>query len=162
MFVKFLLIPVMHFNLYLLYIGSVLFRTWFIQAPNKSAGYLSRSGILSRQNHFVPGHLVPFFRPGHLVPRSGHLVQSFIMGFNSLMRFCFLFFVCQNLLFKSAIIQENDFDQMHIGKFYHLNCNTMPCRHFNSVNPMCLFVSHKLYTRINNNNIIIILQKNIK
>ena len=36
---------------------------------------------------------------------SGQLVPFFIMGFNSLLRL----FICQNLLFKSAIIQENDF-----------------------------------------------------
>ena len=29
---------------------------------------------------------------------------------------------------------------MHIGKFYHISCNTVLCRLFNSVNPLCLYV----------------------
>ena len=35
----------------------------------------------SRQNHLVPGHLVPFFRPGHLVPRFGSPRPIFYNGF---------------------------------------------------------------------------------
>ena len=29
---------------------------------------------------------------------------------------------------------------MHIGKFYQICCNTVLCRRFSSVNPLCLFV----------------------
>ena len=68
-----------------------------IQTANKPTGYHSGSGTCRAKNRLVPGH-IPFFRPGHLVP-------TFIMGFNSLM----LFFMCQNLLCKSAIRQENNF-----------------------------------------------------
>ena len=35
---------------------------------------------------------------------------------------------------------------MHIGKFYHISCNTLLCRLFNSVNALCLYVC--LYTII--------------
>ena len=64
----------------------------------------------------------------------------------------------QNLLFKSAIRQKMTFDQMHIGKFCHISCNTVLCRLFNCES--IVFVC--IYIRINIIIIIIILQKNIK
>ena len=33
------------------------------------------------------------------------------------------------------------FDQMHIGKFYHISCNTVLCILFNSVNPLYVYIS---------------------
>ena len=96
---------------------------------------------LSRQNHLVSAHLVLFYRPVISYHFSGHLVPSFIMGFNLLM----LFFYVSKLLFKPAIIQEND--QMRIGKFYHISRNAVLFRLFNNVNPLCLYVC--IYT--NNN-----------
>ena len=35
---------------------------------------------------------------------------------------------------------------MHIGKFYHISCNTVLCRLFSSVNPLYLYVC--IYTNI--------------
>ena len=35
---------------------------------------------------------------------------------------------------------------MHIGKFYHISSNTVLCRLFSSVNPLCLYVC--IYTNI--------------
>ena len=35
---------------------------------------------------------------------------------------------------------------MHIGKFYQISCNTVLCRLFSSVNPLCLYVC--IYTII--------------
>ena len=62
--------------------------------------------------------------------------------------------MCQNLLF--ILDKKITFDRMHIGKFYHISCNAVLCRLFNSVNPLCLYVCiHTIF-------IIIILQKNIK
>ena len=57
------------------------------------------------------------------------------MGFNLLMR---LF--CLSKFLSGLLYKKMTFDQMHIGKFYHLNCNTVLCRLFNCVNPLCLFV----------------------
>ena len=53
------------------------------------------------------------------------------------------------IYFLNWLLYKKMTDQMHIGKFYHLNCNTVPCRLFNSVNPLCLFVYYNVYTRIN-------------
>ena len=80
------------------YFGSVLFQTSaYIDAKQASrVPFWFRD--LSRQNHLVPGYLIPFFSSGSSIP-------IFYNGFNSLM----LFAMCPNLLFKSAIRQENNF-----------------------------------------------------
>ena len=61
-------------------IGSVLFRT----SAYIGAKQVSRVPFwfrdLSRQNHLIPGHLVPFFRPGHLVPLFGSPRPIFFNG----------------------------------------------------------------------------------
>ena len=101
------------------YIGSVLFRTSAYTGAKQASRVPFWFRDLPRQNRLVPGHLLPVFRPGHLVP-------SFIMRFNSLM----IFFCVSKLTF----------DQMHIDKFYHISCNTVLCRLFNSVKPLCLYV----------------------
>ena len=51
-----------------------------------------------------------------------------LLGFNSLM----LFFYVSKLTFKKMT-----FDQMRIGEFYHISCNMLMCRLFNSV---CMYV----------------------
>ena len=77
----------------------------------------------------MPGHLLPFFRPGHLVP-------SFIMGINAIL-------LCVKIYFLNRLLDKKiTFDQMHIGKFYHVSCNTVLCRLFNSANPLCLYVCY--------------------
>ena len=57
------------------------------------------------------------------------------MGFNSLMLF---FYVTQIYFLNRLLDKKITFDQMHIG-FYHISCNTVLCRLFNNVNPLCLF-----------------------
>ena len=105
-----------------------------IQAPNKPAGYHSGSGTC-RAKTLSYLDIPFFFRPGHLVP-------SFIMGFNSLM----LFFYVSKFTFLNRLLDKKiTFDQMHIGKFYHISCNTMLCRLFNSVNPLCLYICMCIY-----------------
>ena len=96
------------------YIGSVLFRTSAYTGAKQASRVPFWFRDLSRQNHLVPGHFIPFFRPSHLVP-------SFIMGFNSLM----LFFLCVKNYFLNRLLDTKiTFDQMHIGKFCHISCNT--------------------------------------
>ena len=100
-----------------------------IQAPNKQA---SRAPFwfrdLSRQNHLVPGHLVPFFRPGHLVPLLGSPRPIFYNGF----QFIDAILLCVKIYFFNRLL--------YIGKFYHISCNTVLFRLFKSVNALCLYV----------------------
>ena len=94
----------------------------------------------SQQSTFlVPGLVAPkpsrtwAFRPIFFVRVisyhfSGHLVPSFIMGFNSLM----LFFYLSKFTFLNRLL--------YISKFYHISCNTVLFRLFNSGNPLWLYV----------------------
>ena len=116
------------------YIGSVLFQTSAYTGAKQASRVPFWFRDLSRQNHLVPGHLIPFCRPGHLV-------LSFIMGFNSLM----LFFYMSKFTFLNRLLDKKiSFDQMHFGKFYHISCNTVLCRLFNSVN-FIVFVCMYIY-----------------
>ena len=65
------------------YTGSVLFRTSAYTDAKQASRVTFSFRDLSRQNHLVPGHLIPVFRQGHLVP-------TIIMGFNSLMLFFYV------------------------------------------------------------------------
>ena len=140
--------PLLLFALLANILDRFCFGLRLIQVQNKPAGYHSGSGTCHAKTISYQDISSHFFVPITSYHFSGHLVPSFI-GFNSLMRL----FVCQNLLFKSVIIQENDFDQMHIGKFYHLNCNTVPYRLFNSViggiHCVCLYLIIYIYIQIN-------------
>ena len=72
------------------YIGSVLFRTSAYTGTKQASRVPFWLRDLSHQNHLVPGHLVPFFVRVISYHFSGHLVPSFIMGFNSLMLFFYV------------------------------------------------------------------------
>ena len=49
--------------------------------------------------------------------------------------------LCVKIYFLNRLLYKKmTFDQMRIGKFYHICCNTLLCRLFNSVNPLCLYV----------------------
>ena len=39
---------------------------------------------------------------------------------------------------------------MRIGKFYHISCNTVLCRLFNTVNPLCMYVCMYVCIYMNN------------
>ena len=116
-----------------------------IQAPNKPAGYHSGSGTCRAQTISyldTPSH---FFVPV-ISYHFGSLRPIFYNG----VLFISASFLFVKIYFQNRLLYKKmTFDQMHIGKFYHLNCNTVLCRLFNSVNPLCLFVSHNVYTRIN-------------
>ena len=62
------------------------------------------------------------------------------MGFNSLMLFFYEMYVSKFYFLNRLLYKKMAFDQMRIGKFYHISCNTVLCRLFNSVNPLCLYV----------------------
>ena len=115
-----------------------------IHAPNKPTGYHSGSGTCRAKTTSYQDISSHFFVRVISYHFSGHLVPSFIMGFNSLMLYILLrvkIYFLNLLLYKKMT-----FDQMHIGKFYHIRCNTVLCRLFNSVNPLCLFVC--MYMRV--------------
>ena len=63
------------------HIGSVLFRTSAYTGAKQASRVPFWFRGLSRQNHLVPRHLVPFFRPGHLVPLFGSPRPIFYNGF---------------------------------------------------------------------------------
>ena len=61
--------------------GSILFRTSAYTGAKQASRVPFWFRDLSRQNHLVPGHLVPFFRPDHLVPLFGSPRPIFYNGF---------------------------------------------------------------------------------
>ena len=126
------------------YDGSVLFRTSAYTGAKQASKVPFWFRDLSRQNRLVPGQLVRVISY-HF---SGHLVPSFMMGFKFInaILLCVKIYVLNRLLDKKIT-----FDQMHIGKSYHISCNTVLCILFNSMNLLCLYVC--IYTNI----IIIIL-----
>ena len=117
-------------------LDRVCFGLRLIHAPNKPAGYHSCSGTCRTKTISYQDILSHFFVRVISYHFSGHLVPSIIMGFNSLM----LLFYVSKFTFYICYYTRKWLDQMHIGKFYHMSCNTVLCRHFNSVNPLCLFV----------------------
>ena len=99
-----------------------------IQAPNKQAGYHSGSGTCRAKT-------ISYLDISHFFVRvisyhfAGHLVPSFIMGF---LKFINAILSCVKIYFLNRLL--------YIGKFYHISCNTVLFRLFNSVNPLCLYV----------------------
>ena len=67
---------------------------------------------------------------------SGHLVPSFIMGFNSLM----LFFYVSKFTFQIGYYTSNWLLTECILVNFIIEVVTLCCVDFNSVNPLCLFV----------------------
>ena len=72
------------------YVGSVLFQTSAYTGAKQASRVPFWFRDLSRQNHLVPGHLVPYIRPCHLVPFFGSPHPIFYKGFNSLMIFFYV------------------------------------------------------------------------
>ena len=104
--------------------------------PNKPTEYHSGSGTC-RAKPSRTRTSRPIFRPGHLVSLFGSPRPVIYNGagiINAIL-------LCVKIYFLNRLLYEKrTFDQMHIGKFYHISCNNVRCRLFNSVNPLCLFV----------------------
>ena len=106
-------------------------------------GFVSDFGLYRHQTSqqgtiLVPGLVAPkpsrtwtsrpIFRPGHLVPLFGSHRPIFYNGF----LFINAILLCVKIYFLNRLL--------YIGKFYHISCNTVLFRLFNSVNPLCLYV----------------------
>ena len=101
-----------------------------MQAPNKPAGYHSDSGTCRAKTISYLDISSHFFHPGHLVPLFGSprpILYNGFYFFNAIL-------LCVKIYFLNRLL--------YIGKFYHISCNTVLFRLFNSV---CIYV----YTRIN-------------
>ena len=72
------------------HIGSLLFRISAYTGAKQASRVPFWFRDLSRKNHLVPGHLSHFFVRVISYHFSGHLVPSFIIGFNSLMLFFYV------------------------------------------------------------------------
>ena len=109
----------------------------FYRRQTSQQGTLLVPGLVA-PNHLVPGNLDPFFVrvfSYHFFGSPRPIFYNRVEIINAIL-LCVKIYFLNLLLYKKWI-----FDQMHIGKFYHISCNTVLCRLFNSVNPLCLFVS---------------------
>ena len=118
-----------------MYIGSVLFRTsaytgakqasrvpfWFRDLSRQTISYQDIS------SHFSSGPSVPLFGSPRPIFYNGVEIINAIL-------------LCVKIYFLNLLLYKKmTFDQVHIGKFYHISCNTVPCRLF-LTNSLCLFV----------------------